>query len=107
MKDITKLIATAIIWGMITIILSFSRYAGDGSDMIWLTFIMGGAATLSTMAIWRYANHREETEVQQRAVKGKRTNRASRLVEGMDEDELLDMEEFLAARREDRLSGGR
>lgn len=106
MKDITKLVATAIIWGMITIILSFSRYSGGG-DLIWLAFIMGGAATISTMAIWRYSSQRDEGELQQRAGKLKRTHRASRLVEGLDEDELLDMEEFLAARREDRLSGRR
>jgi hypothetical protein len=105
-SEITRLIATAIIWGAVTIILALSRF-GDGSDMIWLAFVMGGAATVSTGFIWQYGMKRDKAEAQQRASKSKRTNRMSRLVEGLDEDELLDMEDFLAARREDRLSGER
>lgn len=106
MKDITKLIATGIIWGLITIILTLSRSSGGG-DLVWLALIMGIAATISTGFIWQPGNRHDEVESQQRAGKLKRTNRVSRLVEGLDEDELLDMEAFLAARREDRLSGGR
>ncbi len=101
-SDITKLIATGIIWGMMTIILTLQN-SSDGALML-LSLIMGAAATISTVSIWRYTNQRDEAEMHQRATKGKRSNRASRLVEGMDEDELMDMEEFLAARREDRLS---
>jgi len=104
-SDITRLIATAIIWGTLTMVLALSRF-GNGGDLIWLAFIMGGAATISTGFIWQHAHHSAEAELQ-RAGKTKRTNRASRLVEGLDEEELLDMEEFLAARREDRLTGGR
>jgi hypothetical protein len=106
MRDVMKLIATCIIWGMITIILTVSRFE-IGGDMIWLALIMGVAATISTGFIWQHSGQREEKELQERAGKLKRTNRVSRLVEGLDEDELMDMEDFLAARREDRLSNGR
>ena len=105
-SEITRLIATAIIWGTLTIVLTLSRFS-DGGDMIWLALIMGIAATISTGFVWQYGNRHEEAELQQRAGKLKRTSRVGRLVEGLDEDELMDMEEFLAARREDRLTGGR
>ena len=104
MNDI-RLQATALIWIALAAILIFAAPPGE---MVPLAFILGAAATLSTVAIWDAASkamskgYEEATQ----SAKHKRDNRTSRLIEKLDEDEIADLEDLLAARREDRLIDG-
>ncbi len=100
MNDI-RLQATMIIWGAVAAILIF--VAGD--NIVPLAFLLGGAATVSTAVIWDTASKAMAHGAQtlDESTKHKRSNRTQRLIEKLDEDEIVDLEDLLAARREERL----
>lgn len=97
MSEQLRFQATAVIWAALAAIIIFS----PGDDKVALAFILGIAATGSTVVIWE--SLKESAKSQQQAGKSKRNSRISRMVDSMDDDEVADMEAFLAARRDDRL----
>ncbi len=103
MSELGKVITTLGIWAALTVILVMNSINNDGST-IWMTLILGLAAAASTGFIWggRVADH-APTHEQEQTVRRKRGSRTRRLIEKLDEDEIVDLEDLLAARREDRL----
>ncbi len=101
MNDI-RLQATVIIWSAVAAILIFGT---SSDDLIPMTFILGIAATITTAVIWEEASKtmRANQEQQAEQAKNKRNNHTSRLVDNLNEDEILELEDLLTARREDRL----
>ncbi len=99
MSDEMRFQTTAIIWVALAAILIFAD-----TDKIALGFILGIAAAISTAAIWDSKKSELKESQKESSVKHKRDNRVRRLIEVMDEDEIADMEAYLDARRDDRLS---
>lgn len=98
MREWVRLFATGLIWGMLAVILTTGgRFTGE---MVPLAFILGIAATISTAAIWNSGGGSQRTE-DEIARKAKRNDRVSRLVDKLDEDEVYQLEELLAARRDE------
>jgi ribosomal protein S13 len=103
MRDITRLIASGFIWMMLAIILTSNTAAS--SNAVALAFILGIGATISTAAIWQSGNKSQESadEVE----KHKRRTRVSRLMDEvdhkLDDEEVYELEELLAARRDDAI----
>jgi hypothetical protein len=98
MSEQLRFQATAIIWAALAAILIFTP-----GDKVALAFILGIAATGSTVVIWESLKESARLQPPQQAGKTKRSSRISRMVESMDDDEIADMEAYLAARRDDRL----
>ncbi len=98
MSEQLRFQATAIIWTALAAIIIFTP-----GDKVALAFILGIGATVSTGVIWDSMKGSLKLEQTQQAGKTKRNNKISRMVDGLDDDEVADMEEFLAARRDDRL----
>lgn len=88
---------TIAIWTALAIILIFTP-----ADKIALAFILGIAAAVSTIVVWESSGS-DSKEIEKQASKNKRDNRVRRLIEVMDEDEIAEMEDYLDARRDDRL----
>ncbi len=99
MNDI-RLQATIIIWGALAAVLIFAAAPGD---VIPMTFILGIAATISTAVVWEEAGKALRANPEAEQAKHKRSNRTTRLIEKLNEDEIVELEELLSARREDRL----
>ncbi len=103
MSDIGRVITTIAIWLALMGILMGTLVLGNltSETVVWITLILSLAGAVSTGAIWKSAesDHRAEASHS----KQKRSNRTTRFVEKMDEDQLVELEELLAARREDRL----
>lgn len=97
MADIGRLAATVVIWLALVVILIAAGVTGG--DMVALSLILGIGATVSTGVIWSSGQPKGDAFALAR--KGKRTDRLSRLVDTMDEDEIYDLEDLLAARRDD------
>lgn len=102
MKDL-RLEATAIIWAAVVAILIFAAAPGD---IIPLAFILGIAATISTVAVWetsaKAASAMAGLDGGGVAGKHKRDDRTRRLVELMDEEEIDDLQAYLAARQDEQ-----
>ena len=99
MRDI-RLEATGIIWVALAAILIFS----DGGNVVPLAFLLGVAATASTGMVWHYsveALKGGSAQDSESSLKHKRSDRTRRLIEVMEEDEIDDLEAYLAARRDD------
>jgi hypothetical protein len=94
---------TIAIWTAIALVLIFT--AGEGS-VVPMTFILAAAGFASTGVIWDSASKaaRASGDQAEEAAKRKRDTRARRLLENLDEDEIVELHELLEARREDRLS---
>lgn len=94
-----RLIATLIIWAAVTIMLT----AGNNvlsQDAAAATLTMM-AASFATFAVWLSLRWTGAGEMAQQLEKGKRRNsRLSRLIDNLDDGELQDLEERLAARRD-------
>lgn len=99
MSDEMRFQTTAIIWVALAAILIFAD-----TDKIALGFILGIAAAISTSVIWESKKNESKEVNTQSAVKQKRDDRVRRLIEVMDDDEIADMQDYLEARRDDRLS---
>ena len=100
MGDGVRLAATSVIWFTLAVIL-IAAAVTDG-DMVALAFILGIAAAISTSVIWD-SGKSKATSAENDASKNKRNNRLSRLVDKLDEDEIYDLEDLLAARHDDRM----
>jgi hypothetical protein len=98
MSEQLRFQATAIIWAALAAIIIFTP-----GDKVALAFILGIGATVSTGVIWDSMKESSKLHLNQQAGKSKRNNRVSRMVEDLDDDEMADMEAYLAARRDDRL----
>jgi hypothetical protein len=96
MSDEMRFQTTAIIWVALAAVLIFAD-----TDKIALGFILGIAAAISTSVIWE---SKKSENKENASIKHKRDDRVRRLIEVMDEDEIADMQEYLQARRDDRLS---
>jgi membrane protein implicated in regulation of membrane protease activity len=93
MSDQVRLQATTVIWLALAAILIF---AGPqlGGVIVPLTFILAIAAAVSTGAIWESANS-TDTKVKE---KRKRANRLKRLADKLDDADLDELANLVAAR---------
>lgn len=98
---VMALATTVIIWGAVAAVLIFA----GGGNVVPMTFILAIAGFASTALVWENASKaaRGSGDEAEEAAKRKRDTRARRLVENLDEDDIVELEELLAARREDRL----
>lgn len=100
MSEWIRLFATAMIWGMVAIMVTMSR-----SESVPLAFILGAGATISTLAIWNSSRHRQDEASE--SEKNKRRSRVSRLMDEvdskLDDEEVYELEELLAARRDEAI----
>ena len=99
MSDWIRLFATVMIWGMVAIMVTTSR-----SESVPLAFILGIGATISTGVIWSNASKSRSDEAHE-IEKNKRRSRVSRLMDEvdnkLDDEEVYELEELLATRREE------
>jgi hypothetical protein len=104
MNDWAKMLTTMIVWGAVAGIIISTQHAAN--DLNALAFILVIGASLSTAAVWRgsQSNHAPELRDQ---VKAKRDRHMTRLVDRLDEDEVYQLEELLAARRDEPYIEGR
>ncbi|MBZ0304373.1 MAG: hypothetical protein K8J31_31850 [Anaerolineae bacterium] len=103
MRDIVRLVATGIIWSAVAIILTSG--GGFTGEMVPLAAIMGIGATISTGMIWYSPSSAHSEEHEAASLKSKRDHRLTRLVDQLDEDDVYQLEELLAARRDDEIVG--
>jgi hypothetical protein len=107
--DNTRLLATLIIWGACTIIVSIIlALLTAASNVEWWVGVLSFIVVLtllvivgeSTQTIWKYG--RSDSDAAPRA-KAKRLtqNRVERLVDTLDDDEVYALEELLLARGQD------
>lgn len=96
MNDLGKVITTISIWAAVVGVLVLGDVAVNST---WPTIVLAAAATISTGFIWGNGNKSEDS-----AAKYKRNPRVSRLVEKLDDEDIVQLEDLLAARREDRLT---
>jgi hypothetical protein len=99
MNDGVRLAATAIIWLALAGILISAGIVGG--DMVALALILGIGATVSTGIIWDSSRPNARGEMEE-ASKSKRNHRLTRLVDKLDEDEVYQLEDLLAARHDDQ-----
>lgn len=103
MSEEVRLKATALIWGALAAVIIFTP-----GDKVALAFILGIAATGSTVVIWESLKESAKIAQTQQGVersgKSKRDSRMRRLMEAMDDEDIADIEAYLEARRDDRLS---
>jgi hypothetical protein len=101
MSDWIRLFATTVIWVMVAIMVTMSN-----DEIVPLAFILGAAATISTGVIWS-SNSKSQSEAAQEVEKHKRRSRVSRLLDEvdskLDDDEVYELEELLAARRDEAI----
>ena len=96
-KNLVRLIATFLVWGALAGMVIAGGIASGESLPFAIALAIG--ATVSTGIIWESAKY---DAPQDDASKAKRTNRVSRLVDNLDEDEVLELGELLRARDEDQ-----
>jgi transposase len=110
MRDLFRFLATAVIWAAVTLITvamftSVRVMTGEMIPIVLGTMLFAaGAAGVGTNAIWRYGNAPVQPEAAaQQARKSKRNHRQriERLVEQMDEDEIVELETLLMTRSDD------
>ncbi len=100
MSGFWRLATTGFIWLMVASVLVFSE-PGSG-EIVWLALILAGAAAFSTRFIWNIRAHEMTTMPQEQVGKAKRTNRITRLMDLLDEDEIADLEAWMDARQDRR-----
>ena len=96
MNDLGKVVTTISIWAAVVGVLVLGDVSGS---FTWATIVLAAAATVSTGFIWGSSRVSEDS-----AAKYKRNPRVSRLVEKLDDEDIVQLEDLLAARREDRLT---
>lgn len=100
-NQILKSGVTLGIWMCLTIILTSSVNAHNS---VWLAVILGIGATVSTWRIWSSGG---VESAQEAAFKNKRTNRISRMVNNLDDEEIAELSDLLIAREESQLADQR
>ena len=98
MRDSDRLPAIVVVWVAVAVILIFTT---SEATIIPMAIFLGMAAMLSTMAL---AGVFQDNKQEQSAAKAKRGGRVSRLVENLDDDEVYQLEELLAARRDEEIA---
>jgi hypothetical protein len=98
-SELGKLIATVVIWVVVGTTLALMWRS---PDIIWMALILGLMALGSMRLMWRNGDSSAEA-LTFSAGKAKRDNRLSRLVNMLDEDEIEDLSDYLASRRDSRL----
>lgn len=99
MNNMVRLTATAVVWIIMATVLTLLQHT---NDLVWIALILAAAAAISTAAVWSGPNHTISTQ-QIESAKHKRNSRMTRLVDALDEDQMYELEELLAARRDERL----
>ncbi|MBZ0304372.1 MAG: hypothetical protein K8J31_31845 [Anaerolineae bacterium] len=102
MSGFWKLTATGTVWAVVAMVLILGA-RGSGSSEVWMTLILALAAAVSTNAIWQ-ASEKQAVQPTVRVDKMKRTDRVTRLMDLLDEDEIHDLEAWMEARRDHRLN---
>ena len=97
MRDIVRLIATAIVWGMVAVIITVA--GPHSSDMTALSVVFAIGATISTGMIWHSPT--QNSQDSDEMGKQKRDRHLTRLVDRLDDDQVYQLEELLAARHDD------
>ncbi|MBN1963036.1 MAG: hypothetical protein JW910_00215 [Anaerolineae bacterium] len=116
MRDRDRLWATVVIWSAVTVIilgivaaitLTGPDVAAAGlliSAVVVVMLFLLGAAGFSTGRVWGSASQGQQEQgraVEARKEKRAVTNRVARLVDDLDDDELIELETLLMARDED------
>ena len=92
-----RLATTGFIWLMVASILIFGEpFQGE---IVWMALILSAAAAYSTRFIWRDTTQTIVNSPEQ-AGKVKRTDRVSRLMDLLNDDEMADLEAWMDARRD-------
>ncbi len=118
MHQAYRLLASLIIWLAVVGIIAIIFLSPGGASaaehvetVLGALAILGGAAGFGTYAVWRDAGHsaaRATTEPRAaRKAKDNKSRRVSRLIDLLDDDELVELETLLLAREPERLSAGR
>jgi hypothetical protein len=114
MEDRFRFLTTSIIWVAFAVVLVtlFIALAATNADMTEFQFLVLAAfvmfltaiAGISTVSIWR-APRRADESLRQDSGKSKRVDasRLQRLVDEMDEDDIIELETLLRARDYDTL----
>jgi hypothetical protein len=104
-----RIIATAIIWIAITIILSttLSSATGplsnmNGAAIFGITLVLAITALVSMLAVWT-TGERDRSHSESVIAKAKRTqpDRVRRLVESLSDDEIYELESMLLNQQQD------
>jgi hypothetical protein len=104
-----RIIATAIIWIALTIILAtaLSSVTGPISNVnsgavFGITLVLAVTALISTLAVWMSGEH-EQARGESQVAKAKRTqpDRVRRLVESLSDDEIYELESMLLNQQQD------
>lgn len=102
MNNFGKVVTTGTIWLAVMMVLIFSE--PSGGNEVWMTLILGLTAAASTRFIWEARDH-QPAAYESDAAKAKRSDRVSRLVDKLSEDEVYELEELLTARRDEPYTG--
>lgn len=110
-----RLAATILIWVMVTIMVSTLMTSSTGAvtslrgiELFGIVLALGGAATLSTMTVWLGGRQREPEESRLAKAKRQHPNRAQRLIEDLNDNEIYQLEALLLSRdREESYRGER
>jgi hypothetical protein len=103
MSGVVRLIATAIIWGAVILILTLGNV--DGSNFINLAVLLG-VAGWATSEVWQWRDRSvkgetpSHTNVPPEKSKRSENQRLSRLIDSLSEEDLANLEAVLAARRD-------
>lgn len=97
-----RILATAIIWIAITIILATSLTSAVGpmsnvnsGAVFGITLVLAITAGISTLAIWMSGEHNQKQDEAYSKTKRTHPNRVRRLVESLSDDEIYELESML------------
>jgi uncharacterized membrane protein YdjX (TVP38/TMEM64 family) len=97
MNDWARLVATLVIWGALAgILTSVNSFM---TDLTSLAVVLTIGATISTTMVWGAGRMSGQHDAEQ-VRKAKRNGRISRLVDKLDDDDVVQLEELLAARHD-------
>jgi hypothetical protein len=106
MTERTRLIATGIVWTAYTIIIGVIAAALQNSELdlygalivLAIFIVLTAAVNNGTRAIWQ--RDAMDTSQQRGKLKRTRASRVERLIDGLDDDEIYELENALLSREE-------
>ncbi|NDJ79375.1 MAG: hypothetical protein GYB65_24255 [Chloroflexi bacterium] len=105
-----RVLTTIVIWSAFAFmtVMALTMPTGavanaDGDTILSITAILAAAASISTTAIWVSGREERPSGRAQSFAKAKRRdrNRAERLIEKLDDDDIYDLEALLLAREDE------
>lgn len=113
MREFYRLLATGVIWVALMVMLGLLFVFGTGptstlyGDAVFgIVLVTSVAAAASTYAVWEsaYPASADQADAGSAAQKAKRLDRSrlQRLIETMDDDEIIELETLLTAREADQ-----